>query len=180
MTAIAVCTPGGASDNSYVSLTDADAWFTTDWLRAEQWQAHSSIDREHALVRATRDLNEQGGPTLSVRTAARRRFTGVPYSYDIDEQALHFPRANDWNDEGTALIILPSIVAATCEQALWLLQQRSAPDIVDHAANQAAGIKAISQDGLSITYGGTRCPDGVAPAAWKLLRQFVISTFGTQ
>ena len=126
MASLITCTPGGASDNSYITLTQATAYFTNG-LREATWKAYAERTREQALIQATQDIEALGGPRAGVNTARRVLFPGGPYESDIDSQALHFPRGGDVDDDGSTKVVPQLIRDAVCEQAVWLLQQQASP-----------------------------------------------------
>ena len=172
MASLIVCTPGGATDNCYVTALQADAHFA-DTLRVQSWEGLAVTLREQALIQATQELENLGGARLTVRSSARSRFAGFPYNCDLDVQALHFPRITDMDDDGVTKLIPADVKAAVCEQAAWLLAKLSAPDLVDRDALQAAGVTNLTVDGLSESYGARTVPAGICPAAWERLRPFL-------
>ncbi len=133
-----VATIAGADSNCYLELEDADAYFA-NLLTGATWAAYSEDDRTLALITATHDVE-------------CLRLTGSPYDVTTP-QALHFPRDNDYN-EAEELEIPQAVQWAVCEQALWLLQQRDMPELVDRRALQSQGVKSMAADGISETYGG--------------------------
>lgn len=178
-----VCTPGGASDNCYTTLAQADAYFANT-LRSATWVAFDETQREQALIQATAEVEAAGGPLVNTTSPARAYFPGTPYDQDSTPQALHFPTTADFLADGTTKVIPGVVKAAVCEQAYALLanQASQAGQLVDHGAMQAAGVQSFSMDGLSVNYGGKRtggCPDGMAQKAWEFLKPLVRKTFGT-
>ena len=175
------CTPGGASDNSYVTLAQADAYYD-DTLRSAAWEAFGDMTKSTALIQATADIERLGGAKADDLSPARALFVGSPYATTEDSggtiitsQALHFPRTSDVDANG-AVFIPQALRDAVCEQALWLLEQDANPPLLDRAALQAAGITSVSVDGLSESYRATGVPRGIAPRAWMLVRQYIIQT----
>jgi hypothetical protein len=164
-------TPGGASDNCYTTLALADAYFADD-LREEDWSASEDDRRERALISATRVIEGLGGDRRTADSPARALFPGEPY---VDTQALHFPIG----DGSDPLAVPANVQEAVCEQALWMMQQKDAPPLLDHAGNQQAGIGSLSLDGISVNYKGGGVPPGVAPEAWKRMESYVQTTWGT-
>lgn len=144
-------TLGGVSSNSYISLDDADAHFA-DTLREADWSQYSADDRSRGLIQATRQIEG-----MDLR--------GVP---DDTDQALHFPRSHDYDADGN-LEMPEYIERAVCEQALWLLNRRDAPPLLDRGALQAEGVASVSLDGVSEAYTG-HVADGWCPEARGLLR----------
>ncbi len=172
------CTPGGASDNSYATLAQANAQFDGT-LRDTEWTGYDTADREAALIQATAEIERLGGVKAKPYDPTRPRFPGTPYQrYEVASetyttlQALHFPRTTDAHPDDT--VFIPSqILEGVCEQAFWLLGRRKAPPLVDRGALRAEGVKGFAVDGLSETLGATAVPDGIAPLAWELIDPLV-------
>lgn len=165
------CTPGGPADNSYVTLAQANSYFA-DTLRGAQWTDHSETLREQALIQATAEIEALGGPRAAQDNATRPLFSGAPY--DPDGQALHFPRTVDVDDDGD-LYVPESIRVAVIEQAVWLLDQQTNPDILDREELQAQGVRSIGIEGHSETYDPTSKPYGVCVKAWQSMNMYVSS-----
>jgi len=166
------CTPGGATDNCYVTLAQADAYYANT-LRGTDWKQHGADAREQALIQATRRIEQLGGTPMDPDSPRRPLFAGGPY--DSNVQVLHFPRTQDRTDAGV-LTVPQALRDAVCEQALWLLEQRASPDLIDRRKLQEQGVATISMDGHSETYRGSRIPRDIAPAAWDLCQQFLQRT----
>jgi len=176
-----VCTPGGSTDNSYVTVAQADAYWVGDSL----WEQQSGAKRADLLIRATREIERLGG-TKDTMSACRSLFRGAP---STTTQALHFPRgtinsgwvarhpavvhANSDVDATGARIIPETVRDAVCEQARWLLDRELNPPLVDHASLQAQGVKTFGVDGLSVSYGAATAPQGISPVAYGKLRQYI-------
>lgn len=161
------CTPGGASDNSYISEADADAYFA-DTFREQPWAQFGSSRRQVALIQATGEIERQGGAMLSAQSPARGLFRGTPYR---TTQALHFPTTSDL-DADSAIVVPADIRSAVCEQAYWLAHKdASGGELVDRASLQAQGVRSFSVDGLSEQFGPSDVPLGIAPEAWQYLRR---------
>jgi hypothetical protein len=150
-------TIAGDSSNSYISLADADAYFAT-LLDGADWAAFTTDKRERALISATAVIE-------------RLQLRGKQYDRTTP-QALHFPRATDYDAEGDC-IIPPAIQNAQCEQALWMLQQQAEPELFDRAALRAQGVTSMSLDGLSESYGGAQHADGLSPTVRAMLRPYI-------
>lgn len=167
-------TPGGASDNSYITLTDANAKFANT-LRNEQWTSYSTQQREMAIIQATGDIEQLGGPRA--RTSAKRpRFAGAPHDSDIDNQALHFPRTDDSDNTGD-FVIPEGVEIAVCEQAFWLLNENANPQLVNFIELADNGVKNISLDGISASMQVTDRPSNIAPLAWRAIKPFLVKVF---
>jgi len=177
MASLITCTPGGESDNSYIDLTDADAYFA-DTLREERWEGYTADDREKALIQATAMIEAQGGERLSVNSPRRRRFVGSPY--DVDIQSLHFPRTIDVsNDDGVTLLVPVGVRSAVCEQAWFLLWKRDNPDLIDRADLQRQGVRSASVAGVSESYAPASVPVGIGTDAWQHIKPFIRRMWGT-
>jgi hypothetical protein len=171
--ATVTCTPGGASDNSYVTLHQANDYFAGD-ERGETWQSWSSADRETFLVGATRFLERRlGGARPDQASPARSGFVGSPYD-EATPQALHFPRSTDLTSAG-AKIVPEGVQDAVCEQAFWRLWRRDHPPVVDRDELRADGVAYHMEPGVgSEQLGPTGRPGDVAPRAWEAIRPFVV------
>ena len=102
--------PKDAAANSYISLSDANYFFSTKFKESAAWLALSNDQRSQLLIEATRILETYvyGG----IRTTTT--------------QALSWPRANLVNREGTIVNsqTIPKLLeAAQCEMAAWLLTE---------------------------------------------------------
>ncbi len=169
------CTPGGAADNSYISLSDANGYFA-DTLREDTWLGFPAAQRERALVQATSQIERLGG-SKHTTTAERYRFFGSP---ETTTQALHFPRAGDVDADGSSCIPA-GVQEAVCEQALWLLQQQANPQLVDHLELQSQGVQSATIDGLGFSYRGlSGVPVGIALLAWRAIKPFINRTIRTR
>jgi hypothetical protein len=187
-------TPGGASDDSYITAADADAYFAGT-LRSTAWTTVLAATRELALRQATQEIEALGGPTPYAGRPTRAYFSGHPYDEETP-QALHFPRSQDTDLDGD-LVIPTAIEEAVCEQAAWLLNVAgpggissgtgglgtgpSGDDgIVNHGLIQSLGIQNWSMDGQSYTYRGDANdgrPAHIAPSAWERIRPYIIRKF---
>lgn len=175
MPSLITCTPGGAADNAYLDLEDADAYFA-DTLHQTTWQEYTVADRERALIQATGEIERLGG-SKSTSTALRARFPGAPAT---STQALHFPRSGDTDAEGTYLV--PAAVQeAVCEQALYLLHKLANPDLIPREELRARGVQSVLVDGYSESTGTVRpdCPPHLAPRAWDLIRPYIRRSWRT-
>ena len=147
--------PGSESANSYVTLTEAEAYFA-DRLRVDAWSGASDADKEKALLTACRHIE-----------ACRIRVHRRPYGYPGEppdvmgrpydplapsnaDQALSFPRKKDKDNDGN-FAIPKRVKDAQCEEALALLARGA--DQERRRALQAAGVTSFSVDGLSESYG---------------------------
>lgn len=105
----------GKSDaQSYLSLADADAYFTARGIAA--WTGANST-KEAALIAATEYIDIRWGDLLK----GSLEFT--------DTQALLFPRLNVYDNDGRALTGIPQrLERATAEYALISLSQSLMPN----------------------------------------------------
>jgi len=172
-TVTAICTPGGASDNSYITRASADTWFGKR-LDGEQWLKHSADRRERALVQATAMIEGLGGK-VDATCAARALFPGAPYDTGstlngsgdyVRNQALHFPTSDD-KDENNDLFIPEWVWQAVCHQAAYLLNGDK--PLVDVPALTAQGVRSFSADGVSMQLTGASVPSRISPDAWALV-----------
>lgn len=176
MASLITCTPGGATDNSY--LTDAQATaLLANTLREYTWAQYAVAERERALIQATAEIEALGGTRLTVSYPTRRLFVGgLPRNGT--SQALHFPRGEDVTTAGVAVIIT-AVKWAVLEQAMHLLARHHEPPLLDRQGLRDEGVTSLSVDGISESYAATEIPRGIAPAAWQHIRPYVRRTWGT-
>ena len=95
---------GLSTATSYIAVLDADAYFSD--VGNATWAAALTADKQAALIRATRAVDQYGGTS----------FRGYKSS---DTQALEWPRTDAYDDYDYALTLVPKAVKnATCEAAL--------------------------------------------------------------
>lgn len=98
------------SANSYISLADANYFFSTKFKESAPWLALTNDQRSQLLIEATRILETYVyGGTRTTTT-----------------QALSWPRSNLVSREGTSVNsqTIPKLLeAAQCEMAAWLLTE---------------------------------------------------------
>lgn len=159
--------PAEAGVNSYVSRTDADAYFA-DRLGAEVWTSATSTQKDQALVTATRRIDMQ-------------RLVGTKVSPD---QPLAFPRyyrgvATTRYVNGEWVMGAPQeVLDATCEEALALLEQSQGDKA--RAARMRSGVTSYRVGDASESYdssltqaevrGGTRL---LSPEARRLMAPWI-------
>ena len=187
-------TPGGSSDDSYVAITTANAYFVG--LRFDAWDAVADATQESALKQATQEIERLGGPKHQTLPPLRALFWDQPYDM-ATPQALHFPRTCDTDADG-AVVIPEAVEAAVCEQAAFLLglsgpggissgtggtgtSAAGSDGLFDHAQMQRNGITSFSLDGASFTYGTKLsaqeqyCADrGVCKAAMVHIAPYIV------
>lgn len=118
--------------NSYISVADADTYFT-DRLFATAWTALSAGDKAKALIMATQQID-------------RLTFKGQKVTVG---QTLQFPRFVHVSTGYIETDSIPSIVEdATCEQALYLVQSNADARV----QLQRAGVQSYNIGGLSETF----------------------------
>ena len=166
---------GSSTANSYISLEEADLYFSTR-LNSSEWESADTTNREKALIMATRILD-----TLSF--SGRKWKDGSPE--DKDYQALQWPRFPEYNDPYMLGIphlmtspsperewvnlhnepIMPTALKnATCEQAYFLLRTIQGLDKREHLKGQ--GLKSISYPDINETFESSF---PIAPAAYRFL-----------
>jgi len=122
-----------------------------------------------------------GSETVETTDEATEYTEGTDYDMDYDAGTIEVLAAGTMDDATGYYIsyqylgIPEDVEEGICEQAMWLLQQRSAPDILDHRALQQQGVSTISLDGVSVSYGGT-ASSGWGPRAWELVQRYVERT----
>jgi len=175
MASLVICTPGGATDNCYVTEAQATAYFTNG-LREAKWLGWGATRRARALIEATQEIEEELGGARDSATANRVDFRGAPAT---DTQLLFFPRGDDTNAVG-AYVIPRGVQVAICEQAFWQIKRENAPPLVDHDANREAGVAMQVIDGMTNAYraGATGRPR-IAPRAWTAIRPYMVLAFAT-
>ena len=176
------CTPGGSADNCYVTLAESEAYWENT-LDEAGWEGFGNDDRERALIGATAEIEALGGAKRRNLSPSRALFDGEPYATASEsggtwtqDQALHFPRTSDYDENGDVYIPQP-VHNAVCEQAVWRLQRRAETPLVDRIALQAEGVRSMSVDGLLETYVATKVPPHIAPRAWGLISPLIKRAF---
>lgn len=104
------CTPGGASDNSYVTLAEAEAYFANrlnssvngDWTNDSTGTARSDDAKKAALITATLRIDEE-------------TFLGLKAS---STQALKWPRVNVCDEDG--IEFSSSAIPSRVKQATYI------------------------------------------------------------
>ncbi|MGH2628625.1 MAG: DnaT-like ssDNA-binding protein [Anaerolineales bacterium] len=154
LTAAALIT-SGVTANSYLSLTDAETYFSRR-LRATAWEDAGKRDKIKALLQAARDIDALP-------------YKGNRYTIGFDSgstltQPLAFPRSYMVDSAGLAYVP-QAIKDAQCEQAIWLLSRESTG--ADRRARlQAQGVSAFSVEGMTESY---RAGAGLSAHPWSRL-----------
>lgn len=144
-------TAGAEAANSYASLAEADGGAsTTGYLEGRldvaSWEALSDDQKARCLIQATSIIDSQ--MLLDVQ-------------HEDNKGDLHFP-TTECEDDGT-LYIPTEVMQATCELALTIANLAGQP--AQSAAMQAAGVQAMTEGALSVTFAKSGSSDG--NAAWK-------------
>ena len=175
------CTPGGASDNCYVTEAQADAHFA-DRLTNAEWKTYDREDRVRSLIQATDEIEALGGPARQ-GYASKPLFRGSAYIEDDGTQKYHFPRSDDLDS-----LVPDNVQAAVCEQALYLLHTTPSTDgktgkrlpTLDGRALADEGLGSFAGAGVSASVRPTGIPRGIGPKAWTLIAPFRRGTVPTR
>lgn len=118
-------TIGGATSNSYVSVTEADDYFSGHFSGFDKWDALDTTEKQRILVQSTNRLDEEkfGGQKRTTTQALQ-----WPRTFILDRDAL----VSDTNTaEGIGgrtyrddTILPRELKQATCEQALQYIKLR--------------------------------------------------------
>jgi hypothetical protein len=125
-------TVGGVASNSYASRADAQSYFG-DRLNVAEWDDAADLDKDRALVMATRRLEAE-------------EYVGV--RVDIN-QALQWPRYSTYDRDGLLYdtdAIPEPVKAATYEFALALLKDQTLL-----ADTGLEGFQSVTLGALSVT-----------------------------
>ncbi len=147
--------------NSYVSVADADTYFT-ERLGATAWTGATTGNKTAALLQACRTLE-------------RLRYIG---SHPGSTQSLSWPRegATDPRGYGIASTVVPQAMKdAQCEEALALLQMAEDADAVSREMAQKQGIRDVVVGGVREVYGERRRLAGLlSEEAYALVRHYLL------
>lgn len=113
---------GTSTANSYVSVTDADSYFSTrnistSWsniLSNSTGTLQATTVKENYLIQATREID------YNFKFFESKYNQGIIGSSDY--QVLEFPRSSNTDADGD-LYIPQEVKDSTCEQALWILER---------------------------------------------------------
>lgn len=160
----------------YCTVVEADAYFRTK-LNSSFWDNMTEENKAKVLIEATRKLN-----TL--------KYKGFPVDLD---QSLAFPRyfkpnflskrsytseAKAITVQGKSLIYIEApeeMVAACCEQAIFLAEYRGLTGDSVHIKNQKLGISSINIGAGTVTY-NSWCLVDVCPEATQYIEKFLMNT----
>lgn len=133
---MALTTPPSANADSYISLTDANTYFSST-LKEESWTAYTTAQKEAALRLATRHLDAED-------------WKGER-SYTREANSLRLPRRNLYDRDGeliSSTVVPPEIQIATCELALEMLD-------VNLGEGDPQVLEKLEVGSIALTYGGT-------------------------
>jgi hypothetical protein len=133
--------------NSYISLADADEYFTAR-LHSDLWNTAATDEKAQALITATRQID-------------RLPFRGVKR---LSNQALAFPRSPN-ND------VPWRVLDAVCEEALAILK-----GIPKRLELQAQGVQSFTIGNLTEVYKPGGRIKLISREAGRLLRPFLIGS----
>lgn len=127
---------GGSTTTSYVTVADADTYFskTPTVPNVIEWASQTSSTKQVMLMTATRNID-------------KHYFDGVKAE---DEQALQFPR----NFQTSTTTIPCDIEYAACEEAFTLLQLQTNLSLNEAQRAQEQGIKSEKYGHTAVTYSG--------------------------
>lgn len=148
-----VATVGAADANSYVGLTEANAYLAAGaHLQAAAWTALDDTQKAAALITATRQID-------------RLRFWGCKYS---ELQALQFPREYcNWKFNE----IPKELREAVMEQAVSLAPNIATGGQSTRERLQSQGVESYSIGDLSETFATSRTDQAVTSSAESKLCQ---------
>lgn len=151
-------TVAGTDSNSYVGLTEADAYLS-ERDDNSQWDDLTDDQKREKLIQATRVID--GYPFEGVKYD-----TSTTVSGDYSGQALAFPRSGDADSTGT--VFVPDEVKwATCEVA-WLLLTNRAAFGVSTVSNLKVGSLAVALSGADEAAGVLDKVVGMFLSTWMV------------
>lgn len=102
--------PSSPTMNCFVTLEEADEYFSGNFTAMEAWNALSDDQKPAALRQATLKLNAL-------------RYSGTKTTLD---QPLVHPRSNVFDRDGMSYpsdAVIPGVKYATCEMAYWIISE---------------------------------------------------------
>jgi hypothetical protein len=175
-------TVGGSSSDSYVTVNEADTFFSSHYQTAKTstWSVLSSAQKEAVLRRATQILDslrildtEYGAGALPTSLVAYEGYE-LTIHRQLVNQRLQFPRNIDIGVNDIAFVP-QNVKDAQCEQAVFLINFDDSS-----IATQMAGIKVETVAAGSVRvrneYTGTSLGSSLAPMALELMREFLRPT----
>jgi hypothetical protein len=176
-----VTTLAGTASDSYISLADADTYFTSHWdsVKSAAWDALSDGQKEAALKQAVMIMESFGfwedSTEADVSTASTlKKCLITPYTTN---QALSFPRNIDL-DVNDAVYMPSDVKQAQCEQAIFLVSSLNESTVQARqrgltAERIKAGAVEVSQ---SYDSGGAMDTASmmVAPIAFMLIKKYIV------
>ncbi len=143
-------TESGADSNSYISLDDADTWFSIRY-GYDDWFSIDTFDKKRLLTQATREID-----TLRCLYS----------SYDTD-QALQYPISND-SSESAAFDCAQN---ACCYQA-WHIYKNT--DSINEAKrDRLSGLKNKHYGSSSFQFAGLNQLDKIASEVYRELSDYL-------
>ena len=144
-------TVGGENANSYLTVEEADAYFT-ERMHSTDWSA--SVDKEAALITCTRLLDRNV------------KWSGVKAS---ETQALDWPRFGMVDRDGYYVdedIVPEPVKQAVCELAYFMLGGDRTEE------NPLKGLKSVKIDTLAIEADRWDFPKVIPDAVWAALGEY--------
>lgn len=148
-----IATPGAADANCYLTLAEADAYFSNR-AHASTWEALDDLNKEQLLITASSILDWYA-TWKGIRVTAT--------------QSMDWPRTgvlDKIGEEYLDTVIPPDVKTATCELALSTITSDRTAD------NALAGLKAIQAGSLGLKTDvsvSNSLPDTVPDKIWKIL-----------
>lgn len=138
-----IATKGASNANSYVTLAEADAYFTAR-LDCAQWTDSSNDDKRRALIMATRAVD-----ALTFK-----------YARETTTQSLAFPRVGAptherhvlYGEDDVTTIIPTDVKNAVYEQALQILTSGAGGGGGDLAELRKQGVKTQSIGDVTVQF----------------------------
>lgn len=145
--------------NTYVTLTEADTYFSTH-LQADAWTGATTGTRTAALLQACRALDRlhyvgfhpQRSQALQWPRYGSTTWTGsTTFSGIVDNRGWDMPGG----------VVPQDIKDAQCEEALALLQMAADPDAISREMTQRQGVTRVQVGTTEETYGARQRPAGL-------------------
>lgn len=175
-------TVGGAVSDSFVSLSEADIYFSEhyDTSKGTAWAAMVDPQKEMLLRQATETVNslnfwESPSPTSASGALNLKNWPVTAYN---DTQRLQFPRNIDISGTDDAPFIPQDVKWAVCEQAVFMKTSLNT-DVINarsvglKAESVKAGDVSVSQTFVD-GYGSGSADMYVGPIPKLLLSKYVV------
>lgn len=180
-----VATVGGENSDSYVTVTEANAYFNVHYSLTKKaiWTATSGPQKEMLLKRACQLLETLKVLDNEFTTGTLPLALVIDYGYDLTihkgatNQRLQFPRNVDVTSSGD-LFIPQEVKDAQCEQAVYLLAFDDAALVtqlqgIEEEANTVGPIKTYVKYRAG---GGAGNTTYLSPMVVELMRPFLRPT----